>query len=229
MSSTIQNLLDIAVQDGARSSKFDVNINFNNSMLYNGDISTLVKTTNYPGKTHEVIDFKFKGRSIPLKGQVKYDNSWSCTFYLTQDHKLKNGFEDWIESLDQKHNIKYVSSKIDRAQASNEANGYTSMLTINQLDFHGNESTAEYRLYNVFPKSVSSIDIDYSTVGEILEFTVEFGYSYYDLLMQKNDDGTFADELKSKGIEKIQTGVSTVKTTFANKVKDVFEYQKSLF
>ena len=61
MSSAIQNLLDNVVQDGARSTKFECHINFKSPILYSDDIYALVKTSQYPGKTHDVIDFKFKG------------------------------------------------------------------------------------------------------------------------------------------------------------------------
>lgn len=202
MSSTIQNLLDNALQDGARGSKFECFISFASPKLYTEDTKVLVKTSQFPGKTHDVIDFKFKGRSVPIKGQVKYDNTWSCTFYLEQDHKLKKAFEDWIESIDQQHNIKEVSDSVFGAQGYNDQSGYTTILKIYQMDFHGEEQTAQYELFNAFPKSVSSVDVDYSSVGQILEYTVEFAYSYYNLLNIKSEDGTFTDELSGKKEDK---------------------------
>jgi hypothetical protein len=228
MSSTIQNLLDKVLQDGARSSKFECHITFKSSNLYVDDFYALVKTSQFPGKTQDIIDFKFKGRSVPLKGQVKYDGTWTCTFYLTQDHKLKKAFEDWIESLDQVHNIKEVSSNVDIAQQKN-SEGYTSILNIYQMDFHGEEITAVYELHNVFPKSVSNVDIDYSSVGSILEFTVEFAYSFYNVKVQKSQDGTFADELKNKTQEKISNGVNNIKSTLAGGTKEVVSTIKSFF
>ncbi len=221
MSSSIQNLLDSVVQDGARSTKFECHINFNSPNLYIDNIFALVKTSQFPGKTHDVIDFKFKGRSTPLKGQVKYDNTWTCTFYMTQDHKLKGAFENWIESLDQKHNIKNIGKKIDDAQYFNDLVGYSTILKIMQMDFTGNDTTAVYELFNVFPKSVSAVDVDYSGVGEILEFTVEFAYSYYNLSFEKTQDGTFVDDLKDKAQEKVSNVVDSAKGALASGVSSV--------
>jgi hypothetical protein len=200
MSSVIQNLLDNTLGDGARSSKFECSILISPPSLYKDgkEITILTKTSQFPGKSHDVIDFKFKGRNIPLKGQTKYDNTWTCTFYLTQDHMLKKTFEDWIESLDQQHNYIEPSSTVDKAQKYNASVGYVTNMQITQLDFTAEQETAVYTLYNVFPKSVSGIDVDYSATGQILEFTVEFSYSNYDVKVEKVKDGTFVDELKSK-------------------------------
>jgi hypothetical protein len=200
MSSVIQNLLDNTLGDGARSSKFECSIIVTPPSLFRDgkEITILTKTSQFPGKSHDVIDFKFKGRTIPIKGQTKYDNTWSCTFYLTENHMLKKTFEDWIESLDQQHNFSEPSFSVDEAQTYNDTDGYVTNMTIDQLDFDGKDTTAVYTLYNVMPKSVSGIDVDYSAVGQILEFTVEFSYSHYDVKIEKTKDGTYVDELKSK-------------------------------
>lgn len=236
MSSVIQNLLDTVVGEGARSTKFDCIINFGNTGLFDkeDDIMMMVKTSQFPGKTHDTINLKYKGRTIPIKGQTKYDNTWSCSFYLTQDHKLKHSFENWIESLDQQHNIKNVTSGVQQAQSSN-SNSYTTSIKIAQADFHGYEQTIIYELYNVFPKSVSMVEVDYSSVGSILEFTVEFSYSHFDSYIEKASVGTYVDELKSKannGLSEVvgavkselssifsATSIGTVVDTIANTVK----------
>jgi hypothetical protein len=182
MSSVIQNLLENTLGDGARASKFEVYINLNGTGLFGNekDITMLVKTSQFPGKTHETIDVKFKGRTIPIKGQVKYSNTWECEFYLSEDHSLKRAFEDWIESLDQVHNMQEQSGAVADAQALNSL-GYTTNLRIVQMDFIGNNPKATYTLYNCFPTSVSSLSVDYSQLGEILAFGVEFSYSHYDV------------------------------------------------
>lgn len=220
MSSKIQNLLDLALQDGARSTKFECQINFKSPMLFgnNKEIVALVKTSQFPGKSHEIIDFKFKGRTAPIKGQVKYENTWACTFYLSQDHKLKKAFDEWIESLDQRHNIKNISQDVYVAQSTNDSEGYFTSFSIEQKDFHGDQTTAIYELFNVFPKSVSSVEIDYSAVGQILEFTVEFAYSFYNIKVEKTTNGTFADDLSAKGKAAISDGVQSIKDGLKNTI-----------
>lgn len=187
MSSVIQNLLDNTLGDGARSAKFECVVSFPESALFPNvqDVLPLTKTSQFPGKSHEVIEMKYKGRTIPIKGQVKYDNTWSCSFYLTQDHALKEAFENWVEAIDQVHNMSpELSSKVKGAQATHNGSGYTTDMKITQMDFHGEEKKVTYTLHNVFPKSVSSLDVDYSEVGTVLEVAVEFSYSYYDVKIE---------------------------------------------
>lgn len=212
MSTVIQNLIHNTLGHGARSTKFECLIIFNSPALFVGnELAALVKTSQFPGKSHDVIDFKYKGRNIPLKGQVKYDNTWTCTFYLTEDHKLKKGFEDWIESIDQVHGIKERSDDIISAIADNNKNGYTSDLTIYQMDFEGRDNKVAYHLRYAFPKSVSMVEVDYSAVGSILEYTVEFSYAYYDTENLLGKDKNFVDALKDKAMKSAKAFVGDLK------------------
>ncbi len=84
MSSAIQNIIEHALGDGARPSKFDLQVLMPTATLYPDaeSLSILAKTTSFPGKQHEIITLKHKGRSIPMRGQVRYTHSWDCTFYI---------------------------------------------------------------------------------------------------------------------------------------------------
>lgn len=227
MSSVVQNILDKTVGDGARSTKFECFINFQAPIFDNEEeMIHLVKTSQFPGKSHDVIDLKYKGRTIPIKGQVKYDNTWTCTFYLTQDHLLKKSFEDWIEAIDQVHNMSSkLNSNVQSAQVFHGNNGYTSIMQIAQMDFHGSQQTAKYTMFNVFPKSVSAVDVDYSAVGTILELTVEFSYSHYEVEVDKTDLGSFADEIKATANGAISNAVgaaqSALSSFFTSAVNDI--------
>lgn len=233
MSSVIQNLIQETLGDGARSTKFECVILFASPVFSGGDMAALVKTAQFPGKTHDVIDFKYKGRSIPLKGQTKYDNTWTCTFYLTEDHKLKKGFEDWIESLDQQHNIKDVCADIITAKLDNKEFGYTSTMSIYQLDFAGEKQRVAYHLRYAFPKSVSMIEVDYSAVGTLLEYTVEFSYAYYDTENMIGSSGNFIDELKNKAMKAAKGFVDGLKdkaiTALKDKASSLFNNYKPAF
>lgn len=218
MSSVIQNLLDKTIGDGARASKFECFVVFSNPSIGPSaeDVVALTKTSQFPGKSHDVIDLKYKGRTIPIKGQTKYDNTWTCTFYMTQDHKLKHDFEVWVEALDQQHNMSgSLGFGVKATQAAHGSIGYTTEMKIAQLDFHGSQETVIYTLHNVFPKSVSAIDVDYSQVGTILEVTVEFSYSHFDSEIDKTALGTFADEIKSKAQGAISTAIGSLKGKIA--------------
>lgn len=204
MATYYQNLINGVLGDGARATKFDVDIIFTNNELFNNPAAmrSLAKATTFPGKNHDVIDFKYKGRSIPLKGQTKYQQSWTCTFYLTEDHALKNAFETWIEGLDQKHNYFAKTNEVKGLELTQKkhAEKYGTDITLYQKNFDNDQDTALYKLYNVFPTEVSTVEYSSESLGQIQEFTVTFAYSHYNSAVIKGGAGNFIDDLIDKGM-----------------------------
>lgn len=230
MPAHIQNLIDSVLGDGARAAKFEVDLIFTNSTLFPdpAHFKVLVKSTSFPGKSHERIDFKYKGRSIPIKGQTKYSQTWECTFYLTHDHGLKNAFEVWIEALDQKHNYHFDVTSIpnlEPTQMIHADSKYTSTAFLYQRNFEDDQNTATYMLENVFPTEVSNVQYSSDSVGQIQEFTVTFAYSHYSLFVHKSStSGSFIDGLIGKGLSAVKGGltkiVSNIQSGLAGLAKD---------
>lgn len=220
MANVIQTMINSALGDGARSTKFECVIGLDTFKPGSKMLSAFVKTASFPGKSHEVIDLKFKGRNIPIKGQTKYENTWSCTFYLDEMHSLKKAFEDEIESLD-------IHTYGD-PQTAGRSN-YVRTLTIIQLDFDGTQQTAVYNLYNVFPKSVSQVDTDYSEVGKVQEFTVEFSYSHFDSVNMKSTDGSFIDGMKNRFLNAVDGLIQKGKEAAINALSDVVSSARDVF
>lgn len=168
-----------ALGDGARSNRYDVlfTLKDNTAQLDGRTIGMLCKSASFPGRTHETIDFVYKGRSIPIRGQSAYEQEWTCTFYLTENHQLRDEFVNWIESLDEVHN--YVSASYASKQRQNSHEGYTREIKIYQQNYNDDGATAEYTLHNAFPKSVSSIDLNGADGTSLIEFQVTFAYSHF--------------------------------------------------
>lgn len=203
MATVVQNLVHSVLKDGARSAKFEVNIHMPQSFYKDErSIAVLAKSSSFPGKNHELVDVKFRGRSIPVKGQVKYTQTWDCTFYMTEDHMLKSAFEDWMDYLDQRHNYK----------PSNEFMGlnYTGTIHIDQLNFDLDAQTTKYSIYNVFPIAVTQVDTDYTAVGSILEFTVTFAYTHFETNAQKKEKNII-DQIVDLGKNKIEQEIDDLK------------------
>lgn len=227
MANVVQTMINDALGDGARSTKFDCVIGLDTFLPGSRMLSAVVKTASFPGKSHEVIDLKFKGRNIPVRGQTKYENTWSCTFYLDETHSLKKAFEDEISSLDI-HDFGDVNTKIYMGQIRNETN-YARTLTVVQLDFDGTQQTAVYNLYNVFPKSVSAVDVDYSEVGKVQEFTVEFSYSHFDSLNIKSNNGSFVDSMKERFLGAVDGLIQKGKDAAIGALSDVIGSARDMF
>ena len=216
MASIYQTKLNTFLQDGARAAKFSIT-GITDPFDTSKDHYTIIKTAQFPGKFHDVIDFKFKGRNIPIKGQTRYDNTWTCSFYLEESHDLRAMFMNWIEALDQKNNMCEVTDKIESAQKRLSSNGYNSTITLVQINFDDDtQPTAQYQLHNVFPKSVSAVELDYSNVGAILEYTVEFSYSHFDFMYADQVTGNIIDGLKNKFLKGVQDIVGGIKGNITN-------------
>ena len=245
MASAIQNLLNQKLGDGARATKFEVQIQipFDDLFKDHEATSTLAKTSSFPGKTIDTIDLKFRGRSIPIRGQVKYSQTWDCTFYLTEDHKLKRAFETWIESInfDGYEAIGNAGDNLELYQTESE-NKYTTEIIISQLNFEMEKSAIDYTLHNVFPTSVSQVETSYESIGQINEFTVSFSYSHYtssihdyesgttsmiDSLTQGITDGIM--DIKSSLTKELTGGITTIGTEVANVTGSVTDYTEDKY
>ena len=227
MANVIQTMLNNAIGDGARSTKFDCVIGLDTFLPGSKMLSSIVKTSSFPGVSNEIIDLKFKGRNIPLRGQTKYENTWTCTFYLDEAHTLKKAFQDEIESLDA-HLFDDVTRVVGSALRRNSRN-YTRTMTIVQLDFDGTQQTAVYNLYNVFPKTVQQVDVDYSEVGKVQEFTVEFSYSHFDSLNVKSSNGSFVDSVKERFLSAVDGLIQKGKEAAIGALSDVIGSARDLF
>jgi len=209
MATYIQNMLNNVLGDGARATKFDVQIEFTNAGLFSDATAaaTLVKATNFPSKSHTQIDLMYKGRNIPIKGQTKFEQTWQCTFYLTEDMALRNAFETWIEALDQKHNYFKDISAVSGLEATQNIHydaGYIKEIHLFQNNFDNDQNTAEYILYNAFPIEVSQLSYSSDNVGTVQEFTVTFAYSHHMSKVKKGQSGNFVDEFIDKQLNGLQ-------------------------
>jgi len=209
MATVIQNQIEHALGDGARAAKFTCGVVLPANRFKDVTaLNTLVKTSSFPGKTIELSTIKYKGRDIPVKGQVKYQQSWECTFYMTESHDLKIAFETWMEAIDQKHNYGDYSSDDPNEIKQMKENikklkQYTETLGITQYNFDLDKPAVEYTLHNCFPISISSVEVNSESVGQLQEFTVTFAYTYYTNKINKDLDKLNAVDKFKKDVTKL--------------------------
>lgn len=223
MSSIVQNILNQNVGDGARASKFEVLFEFTNPNASPSPMQaiTMVKTAQFPGISHSIIDFKYKGRSIPLRGQTKYSQQWECSFYLTEDHALKHAFENWIVALDQQNTYIDATKEANISTTQSiHARKYTTTIHLFQKDFKDENVRSKYTLYNVFPIDVGAITYDYSAVGQIQEFTVQFAYSHFTVENISAEEGNFIDNVVGAFQSAARNIVNTTLNNIGNSINN---------
>lgn len=208
MSNTIQNMLYHHIGDGARGTKYECLVTFPSFISSTENTIVLGKSAQFPSLQTQTIEYKHKGKVIPLKGQTRYNNILIMTFHLTEDHKLRQDFIKWQQEMD----IHYMETP------TLGSNNYTQNIRVAQLNFAMDEITAVYEYKNAFPVSVSQTELDYADVGRILEFTVEFAYSHFTMGKVTNGNINFVDSITD-----FLSGMTTLATDYVtNKANEIF-------
>ena len=210
MADVIQNLIHSVLDDGARASKFGCIILLPPE-IENQDtlaLDILCKVATIPGRSIDVIDFKHRGKSIPVPSQEKFAQSLDVSFYLEENHNSRIMFEKWINGLTIDN---YASSVFPETRAVSQTFGLVNQLVLHQLDFEGEKQMAVYTFYNVFPKEISAIGVDSSQVDTLLEYTVSFSYSHYEVysVTHAASGGDLANQILNgvqKAINKVVSG-----------------------
>lgn len=222
MSTIVQNLLQSALGDGARSTKWDVAFAFTNPTMFPSaqNVAMMCKTTALPARGMSTIELKYKGRTIPIRGQVKYPQRWECTFYSDSAHKLKNAFETWIEAMDETVHYEEVNQYTSDTITLHGKQGYVKDIAIYQESFDETQNSCRYILHNVFPVEVSPVSLSSEGPGTVEEFTVTFSYSHYEIESLKGESGNFVDsfitKLKNAGAEVVNSIVGSMYSEISN-------------
>ena len=173
---TISNFKTAMSGGGARPNLFEVEI----TTLPSGiawdaaDFKFLCKAAQLPGQTIGAIEVPFRGRTFKVAGDRSID-PWTVTIINDEDFKYRNAFEAWSELI----------AKLDTNIGATLPDAYMRNAKVYQLgrgsrasstDNTGTENVVlkEYEFIDIFPTSISPIDLSYDSSGAIEEFTVEF-------------------------------------------------------
>jgi hypothetical protein len=167
---------------GARPNLFEVT--FGNIPTAAGTLSLdnfimLCKASNLPGSTVASIDVPFRGRIFKVSGDRTFD-PWSITVINDNDFAIRKVMEDWMQHI----------AQYKDASGTTEPSTYMANATVQQLSRNSSTVSAtsgggatviarEYTFQDIFPTSVSAIDLSADSSNAIEEFTVEFQVNYW--------------------------------------------------
>ena len=163
--------LKAAIGAGAKVDKFSIEFvapTVNASFALGLNDIILCKSTSFPAVTLGEMDVWVQGRKVLIPGDVSYDNSWSLDFYQTANHALRQKFIQWISQIDDYATNNHTCSPSD----------WSVNAKVYQLGCDGN-IVAGYEMFNMFPKSVSDVKVDGSSINSLQEFSVDFTYSHW--------------------------------------------------
>ena len=162
---------------GARPNLFEVELTTLPDGVTGWDADSfqfLCKAAALPAQNIASIDVPFRGRIFKVAGDRTID-TWTITVINDEDFRFRNAFENWTQQI----------ANLDDNMGTTDPSAYMVNAKVYQLG-RGSEKSSqnssgdanvvlkEYEFIDIFPTSVSAIDLSYDTGYTIEEYTVEF-------------------------------------------------------
>lgn len=188
MATKLSNFIQ-EIGQGVKPNMFIVDIAFPTEVEGAGGdadmINLLCKSAALPASNLGVIEVPFRGRTVKIAGDRTFD-TWTATFTNDKEMKIRAYFEQWLATIN--------SHEANNAPlfTPSETDGYSRLLKVKQLEKNASESGEVLRQYNLhyaFPTNVSQIDLAYDSNDQIEEFTVEFQYTYWNVVTGQAQNG----------------------------------------
>ena len=173
----ISNFKSKLIGGGARPNLFEVELTTLPDGVTGWDADSfqfLCKAAALPAQNIASIDVPFRGRIFKVAGDRTID-TWTVTVINDEDFVLRSAFENWTQQIaDLTTNLGATdpSAYMTNAKVYQLGRGSSKASTSST----GNENVVlkEYEFIDIFPTSVSAIDLSYDTGDTIEEYTVEF-------------------------------------------------------
>ena len=157
------------------------------------NFSIMCKAAQLPASTIASIDVPFRGRTLKVAGDRTIEN-WNITIINDEDFAIRNAMEAWMNAIAKLSNNTGAvnpSSYMTDAYVYQLGRGYSSgrFSKANSGTDDGETITPlkSFKFIDIFPVSVSAIDLSYDSGDTIEEFTVEFAVQSFESL---SDDAT---------------------------------------
>ena len=146
----------------------------------------LCKAAALPASNITPVEIPFRGRVLKVAGDRTFD-TWQITVINDENFILRNAFETWTQGISKNSNasgatdpsaymtyalVHQLGRGADSGRASKEASGAVSGTAITPL----NSST----FFDIFPTTISAIDLSYENADAIEEYTVDFQVQYWE-------------------------------------------------
>ena len=134
----------------------------------------MCKAANLPASNIANIDVPFRGRIFKVAGDRTIE-PWSITIINDEDFRIRKAMEEWVDLIAKLENnlgATDPSAYMVNAKVFQLGRGATQSSQTNAGD--RNSVLREYEFIDIFPTSVSSIDLSYDSSDTIEEFTVDF-------------------------------------------------------
>ena len=168
---SISDFKSALIGGGARPNLFEVELTTLPEAVTGWDADGfrfLCKGAQLPPQTIASIDVPFRGRIFKVAGDRTID-PWTVTVINDEDFRFRNAFENWTQQIaDLDTNLGatdptayMVNAKVYQLGRGNSPNSQSS-------SGEGNAVLKEYEFVDIWPSTVSPIDLSYDT-GDTIE------------------------------------------------------------
>ena len=178
---TLSQFKSTLLGGGARPNLFEVELTtLPSGISWDAEVFRyLCKAAALPASNIAQIDVPFRGRIFKVAGDRTFD-VWQVTVINDEDFKIRSAFEEWMNQI----------SKLDNNLGATLPESYMTNATVFQLGRgsspnsqtnagNANSVLKEYEFQDIFPTTVSAIDLSYDSTDAIEEFTVDFQVQSY--------------------------------------------------
>ena len=146
----------------------------------------LCKAASLPASQVTPVEIPFRGRILKVAGDRTFE-TWSTTIINDENFLIRNAFETWMQGI----------SKNSNATGASNPSAYMTYALVHQLGRgadQGRSSTGAsaavdgsaiaplktYTFFDIFPTTISAIDLSYENTDAIEEYSVEFQVQYWE-------------------------------------------------
>ena len=149
----------------------------------------MCKAAQLPASVIANIDIPFRGRIFKVAGDRTIE-PWSITIINDEDFRIRKAMEEWVDTI----------AKLENNLGATDPSAYMVNAKVFQLgrgsvpssqNNAGERNTVlrEYEFIDIFPTSVSSIDLSYDSSDTIEEFVVDFAVQSFQFVDAGGTDG----------------------------------------
>ena len=169
---TISDFKSRLAGGGARPNLFEVELAFPSAVGIDGEVLAksrfLVKAAALPASTVAPIEVPFRGRILKIAGDRTFE-TWTITVINDTDFSIRSSFEKWMN----------VINKMENATGLQAPETYQKDAVVHQLDRDGSVLRS-YKMKDIWPTNISTIDLNYETVDTVEDFTVEMQVHWWE-------------------------------------------------
>ena len=174
----INTLVNTAGGDLARQTRFRATFTIPSELrgdVQDRDLDLLCKNFSIPPRKMEILEYKYKGKTVPIMGPIDFQHNISVTFLLDEGHKIRTLFENWLLALDTQMNS--ANEKISKFKSGYDLNSeMTSTLRISALNWREDTELQKYTFSGAFPVNIGEVAYSTDSISSVQEFTVEFAF-----------------------------------------------------